>query len=74
MISFVKENTKKRTGIIGEVKDEALMLGTILKIMEDDSIYNLVSDYILWFYNTHYKMIAERINRMTSAIDIDWNS
>lgn len=74
LISFVKENTKKRTGIIGEVKDEALMLGTILKIMEDDSIYNLVSDYILWFYNTHYKMIAERINRMTSAIDIDWNS
>ncbi|WP_425854308.1 NACHT domain-containing protein [Aeromonas veronii] len=74
LISFVKENTKKRTGIIGEVKDEALMLGTILKIMEDDSIYILVSDYILWFYNTHYKMIAERINRMTSAIDIDWNS
>lgn len=51
----------------------SICMGEIIKSMDDKKIHNQTSKFIFDFYNSHYKLISERVNRLRSAIDIDWN-
>lgn len=73
-----ERHTKKGNEIMMLVEKSLLSggsicMGEIIKSIDDKKIYNQTSKFIFDFYNSHYKLISERVNRLRSAIDIDWN-